>query len=108
MRARRLRASSDASWSMPWACYPETAQAAGILPFILMFASSAVVPVATMPDWLQPFARHQPFSVTVNAVRALFEGDPATQLLWQSLAWCAGIALVFFVVAVRLYRTATS
>ena len=36
---------------------PQTAQMAAILPmFILFFASSAVVPVATMPGWLQPFA----------------------------------------------------
>ena len=42
---------------------PETAQVAGILPFfVLVFASSAIVPVATMPGWLQPFARHQPVS----------------------------------------------
>ena len=40
---------------------PQTAQMAAILPmFILFFASSAVVPVATMPGWLQPFARNQP------------------------------------------------
>ena len=51
---------------------PETAQVAGILPFfILMFASSAIVPVATMPGWLQPFARNQPLSVVIAAVRAL-------------------------------------
>jgi hypothetical protein len=35
--------------------------------------------VATMPGWLQPFARNQPFSVTVTAVRALLEGGPAAQ-----------------------------
>jgi ABC transporter DrrB family efflux protein len=88
---------------------PETAQVAGILPFfVLMFASSAVVPVATMPDWLQPFARNQPLSVTVAAVRALFEGGPAAHWVWQSLAWSAGILLVFFAIALRLYRTSTS
>jgi hypothetical protein len=26
----------------------------------VVFASSAFVPVATMPGWLQPFAEHQP------------------------------------------------
>jgi ABC transporter DrrB family efflux protein len=88
---------------------PETAQVAGVLPFfILMFASSAVVPVATMPGWLQPFARNQPFSVTVAAVRALFEGTPAWHGVWQALAWSAGIFLVFFVIAVRLYRGTTT
>ena len=54
---------------------PETAQVAGILPFfILMFASNAIVPLATMPGWLQPFARNQPLSVTVAAVRAFSKG----------------------------------
>ena len=84
---------------------PETAQVAGILPFfILVFASSAIVPVATMPGWLQPFAKHQPVSITINAVRALMQGEPTHNWVWQSLAWSAGIFLVFFLVAVRLYR----
>jgi ABC-2 type transport system permease protein/oleandomycin transport system permease protein len=85
---------------------PETAQVAGILPFfILMFASSAIVPVATMPGWLQPFARNQPFSVTVGAVRALFEGGPVTHWLWQAVAWSVGIMIVFAAAAIQRYRT---
>ena len=88
---------------------PETAQVAGILPFfILVFASSAIVPVATMPSWLQRFARHQPVSITINAVRALLQGEPTHHWVWQSIAWSAGILLVFFTIAVRLYRNVTS
>ena len=88
---------------------PETAQVAGILPFfILMFASNAIVPVSTMPSWLQGFARNQPLSVTVAAVRALLEGGPAGHWVWQSLAWSAGMTIVFLVIALRLYRNATT
>ena len=88
---------------------PETAQVAGILPFfILVFASSAIVPVATMPGWLQPFARHQPVSVTINAVRALLQGEPTHHWVWQSLAWSLGILVVFFTTAVSLYRNITT
>jgi ABC transporter DrrB family efflux protein len=88
---------------------PETAQIAGILPFfVLVFASSAIVPVATMPGWLQPFARHQPVSITINAVRALLQGEPTHNWVWQSLAWSAGILVVFFTIAVRLYRDVTA
>jgi ABC-2 type transport system ATP-binding protein len=84
---------------------PETAQVAGILPFfVLMFASNAIVPVATMPSWLQGFARNQPLSVTIAAVRALLEGGPAGHLVWQSLAWSAGILIVFFAISLQLYR----
>jgi ABC-2 type transport system permease protein/oleandomycin transport system permease protein len=61
-----------------------------------------------MPSWLQPFARNQPVSVTINAVRALLGGAPVHDWVWQSLAWSAGILLVFFVIAVRLYRNITS
>jgi ABC transporter DrrB family efflux protein len=88
---------------------PETAQIAGILPFfVLMFASNAIVPVATMPDWLQGFARNQPLSVTVSAVRALLEGGAAAHWVWQSLAWAAGIFAVFFTISLWLYRNTTS
>ena len=73
-----------------------------------MFASNAIVPVSTMPSWLQGFARNQPLSVTVTAVRALLEGGPAGHWVWQSLAWSAGITIVFLVIALRLYRTATT
>lgn len=84
---------------------PETAQIAGILPFfVLMFASNALVPVATMPGWLQGFARNQPLSVTVAAARALMEGQPASHWVWQSLVWAAGILVLFFVASLRLYR----
>ncbi len=88
---------------------PETAQVAGILPFfVLVFASSAIVPVATMPGWLQPFARHQPVSITINAVRALVQGEPTHHWVWQSLAWSGGILVVFFTIAVHLYRNVTT
>jgi ABC-2 type transport system permease protein/oleandomycin transport system permease protein len=88
---------------------PETAQVAGILPFfILMFASNAIVPVATMPSWLQGFARNQPLSVTIAAVRALLEGGAAAHYVWLSLAWSAGIFIVFFTIALQLYRNSTS
>jgi ABC transporter DrrB family efflux protein len=84
---------------------PETAQVAGILPFfVLMFASNAVVPVATMPSWLRGFAANQPLSVTITAVRALLEGGPAAHFVWQSIAWSVGLAAVFFALAISLYR----
>jgi ABC-2 type transport system permease protein len=84
---------------------PETAQVAAFLPlFPLVFASSAFVPVSSMPGWLQAFANVQPVSVTVDAVRGLLAGGSVEHWLWQSLAWAAGILVVFSVLAVRQYR----
>ena len=53
-----------------------------------------------MPGWLQPFARNQPASVVINAVRALLEG-PLSPDLWEAVAWCLGILTVFFVVGIE-------
>jgi ABC transporter DrrB family efflux protein len=92
----------------------EATQAASfvwIFPFV--FASSAFVPVESMPGWLEAWARVNPISIWVNAVRALTLGDPAAGIVvggstwthvWQSLAWIAGILMVFVPLAVRRYR----
>ncbi len=84
---------------------PETAQAASF-PILapLIFASSAFVPVSTMPGWLQPWAEHQPVSVVVNAARALTVGGATTSLVLQSIAWIVGIVVVFAPIAVHKYR----
>jgi ABC-2 type transport system permease protein/oleandomycin transport system permease protein len=88
---------------------PQTAQMAAILPmFILFFASSALVPVSTMPGWLQPFAENQPASVVIDSVRALFEGGPVYHDLWLSAVWCSGIFVASLVTALNLYRKAAA
>jgi len=96
----------------------EAAQAASF-PMLapLVFASSAFVPIGSMPGWLQAFAKYQPVSVVVDAIRALSQGDVAVRVLsqgastgsyvLQSLLWTAGILAVFGPLAVRRYRRAT-
>lgn len=84
---------------------PEAAQAAGFIwIFPLVFASSAFVPIGTMPKWLQAFARNNPLSQTINAIRALTQGGPVVHALWISLAWIIGILVVFVPLSVRRYR----
>ena len=86
---------------------PEAAQSLGfIVIFPLTFVSSAFVPPETMPAALQWFAEWNPFSITVNAVRALFIGDPAGNSVWGAVAWSVGIAVVFGVLAVAKYKRA--
>jgi ABC transporter DrrB family efflux protein len=85
----------------------ETAQAASFPVMApLVFASSAFVPVESMPGWLQAFAEHQPVTVTVDAVRALTLGGPTTTAVLQALAWCLGILAVAAPLAVSRYRRA--
>jgi ABC-2 type transport system permease protein len=85
----------------------ETAQAVAFPTlFPLVFASSAFVPVESMPGWLQAFAANQPVSVTVDATRALMLGGPTAGVVLQALAWTVGILAVFAPLAVRRYRRA--
>jgi len=84
---------------------PETAQLAGFLPiFPLIFASSAFVPVQTMPSWLQSFANVQPVSVTISASRAMIDGGNVQHWLWQSVVWIVAILVIVVPLAVREYR----
>jgi len=83
----------------------ETAQVAGFVwLFPIVFASSMFVPIETMPGWLQAFAKVNPVTVAVDTVRALCLGGEVWAPLWKTLAWIAGIFLVFFTLAVRRYR----
>lgn len=72
----------------------------------LVFASSAFVPVDTMPGWLQAFAHNQPLSVVVDAVRALSLGGAVGSHVLASLLWTAALLVVFVPLAVRRYRRA--
>ncbi len=83
----------------------EAVQSAGFIwLFPLTFASSAFVPTESMPTWLQVFADHQPFTIVVNAVRALFLGQPVGNYIWLTLAWMIGIIAVMIPLATRQYR----
>jgi len=83
----------------------ESAQSSGLVwVFPLTFASSIFVPVATMPGWLQAFARVNPVTHVVDALRALFLGGPAATEVWWSLGWIAGILAVFVPLSVSRFR----
>ncbi len=89
----------------------ETAQLAAFpVLFPLTFASSAFVPVTSMPGWLQAFAVHQPVSQVIDASRELMLGGKSalwsTSNVWQALAWAVGILVIVAPIAVWRYRRA--
>jgi ABC transporter DrrB family efflux protein len=86
----------------------ESVQAFGLIwLFPLTFLSSAFVPIATMPGWLQAFANNQPVTYVVDTMRALALGGPVWPSLWKSALWLIGIFVVFVPLAVRAYRRAS-
>ena len=82
---------------------PQAAQGISFLVFPLSFVSSAYVPVATMPGWMQAFAAHQPLTLMCNTVRLLTEGRASEDLLGHSLTtylvpsllWSAALIALF-------------
>jgi ABC transporter DrrB family efflux protein len=85
----------------------ESVQAFGLVwLFPLTFLSSAFVPIATMPGWLQAFANNQPVTFVIDTMRAMALGGPIEANLWKSIAWLAGIFIVFAPLAVRAYKRA--
>jgi ABC-2 type transport system permease protein len=84
---------------------PESVQAASfIIVFPLTFASSVFVPIASMPWWLQAFARHTPMTATVDAVRRLVLGSPNNGEVGLALIWIIGIVIVATATSGVLYR----
>jgi ABC-2 type transport system permease protein len=73
---------------------PDAAQGVTFAIMFLPYASSAFVPVQTMPSWIRGFAAHQPITPIANELRHLLVGTPNTSSAWQALAWCAGITVV--------------
>jgi len=70
----------------------------------LPFISSAFVPTDTMPGPLRAFADSQPVTSIVNAIRDLLTLQPVGTDIWIALAWCVGLLIVSYIVAMVIYR----
>ncbi len=79
-----------------------------IIIFPLTFASSAFVPTAGMPSYLEFFATNQPITQIIEAVRALMLGTPIGNHGWLAVAWCLGMLIIAVPIATWLFRNKTS
>jgi ABC-2 type transport system permease protein len=86
---------------------PEAANGFTFFVMFLPYASSAFVPVDTMPSWLQGFAAHQPVTPVIETLRALLLGTPVGSAPWTALAWCAGILAVSVAASAALFQRRT-
>lgn len=70
----------------------------------LPFLSSAFVPTDGMPGPVRAFAEHQPVTPLVNAIRDLLGQQSVGDDVWIALAWCGGLLVLTYALAMRAYR----
>jgi ABC-2 type transport system permease protein len=70
----------------------------------LPFISSAFVVTATMPGPVRAFAENQPVTPIVNTIRDLYTQQPISTDIWIALAWCVGILIVAYALAMATYH----
>ena len=86
----------------------EAANSAGFIwMFPFTFISSAFVDPSQMPDWLEPIARNNPFTVATDAARALYNGLPVGTDAMVTLGWSIGITSVFAALSIRKFASST-
>jgi ABC-2 type transport system permease protein len=74
----------------------------------LPFISSAFVLTATMPGPVRAFAENQPVTPIVNTIRDLYTQQPVSTGIWIALAWCVGILIVAYALAMATYHRKTA
>lgn len=70
---------------------PEGANGYGFILLFLPYLSSAFVPVASMPAWLQPVAANQPITPIVETIRGLLTDAPLGTAPAWAIGWCLAI-----------------
>jgi ABC-2 type transport system permease protein len=70
----------------------------------LPFISSAFVATATMPGPVRAFAENQPVTPIVNTIRDLYAQQPISTDIWIALAWCLGILIIAYALAMATYH----
>ena len=70
----------------------------------LFFASSAIYPIAMMPDWLKMVAQFNPLTYLVDAMRTLMiQGAQSVEGLGTDFAIMTLVFVVFIFISTRLY-----
>jgi ABC-2 type transport system permease protein len=85
----------------------KTVEGAGGLGMILVFipyASSALVPTASMPSAMRVVVDNQPVTVLIDAVRGLMNGTALGSTGWLALAWWVVITALAAYFAVRKFH----
>jgi ABC-2 type transport system permease protein len=86
---------------------PEAANAFVFLPMFVTYASSAFVPIRTMPSWLHGFADYQPTTPVIETLRGLLLHGRAGGSAGVAVAWCGGLLVGSGILSALAFRRRT-
>jgi ABC-2 type transport system permease protein len=79
-----------------------------LITFPVLFLSTAFMPEALLPEWLDTVAGLNPITYIVEAVRALVNDGWDWRSVWEALAVTGGLAVVTFTAATAAFRKVVS
>lgn len=88
----------------------KSAEGAGAFSYILLFLifiSPAFIPTGKMNPVLRTFANNQPMTPIIETMRSLLIHGTAGESMWLAIAWCVGLLVVAYLLALRVYKTKT-
>jgi ABC-2 type transport system permease protein len=90
--------------------FAKTMEGAGAFSYILLFLiflSSGFTPVDNMAPALRWFAENQPMTPIIETMRSLLTNGTIGDSAGVALAWCVGLLVAAYVLALRVYKTKT-
>ncbi|WP_257128973.1 ABC transporter permease [Bacillus pseudomycoides] len=93
--------------SIPFALAAGSIEGASSFSYILLmmlFVSSAFVPVDGMPKVVRLFAENQPMTPIIQAIRDLFNSHAIGNDLWVSIGWMVLIIMISYIFGMKVYK----
>jgi ABC-2 type transport system permease protein len=90
--------------------FAKTVEGAGAFSYILLlliFISSGFTPVDKMAPALRWFAENQPMTPIIETMRSLLTNGSAGDSVWIAVAWCVGLLVTSYLLALRVYKNKT-
>jgi ABC-2 type transport system permease protein len=90
--------------------FAKTVEGAGAFSYILLFMifiSSGFTPVDNMHPVLRGFAENQPMTPIIETMRSLLTHGTMGNSAGIAIAWCVGLLVVSYVLALRIYKHKT-
>lgn len=88
----------------------KTMEGAGAFSYILLFLvfiSSGFTPTDGMSPALRWFAENQPMTPIIETMRSLLTNGTAGNSATAAIAWCMGLLVISYALALRIYKTKT-